>query len=181
MSMFALSTLLEYSMKSVENIDTATLLLINAVISISIVILFLRILYLAWQVIGDRLTRPTAGYAVGFLLVPLFNIYWQFKAFASYPTQFTLFTKRHGLDVEPPSRWPYITYCIFPFITLPLYFMFPESDNIAYTVIVNIATAFYYTLALIIYYQNIQAYNRLLSSSNYPKTLRTRKKSILYE
>ena len=54
---------------------------IGSVISLSAVIMSYILLYCFWQIIQDGHARITPGRAIGFLFIPIFNIYWFFRIF----------------------------------------------------------------------------------------------------
>jgi hypothetical protein len=65
---------------------------------------FFVLLYRAWVVLQDGRTRPTAGRAVGFMFMPLFNIYWDFIAVLGVARRLNRFTRRHELDAPSASQ-----------------------------------------------------------------------------
>jgi len=181
LGLFVVRLVLNFAVQSSAGDDVNTLTVAGLITGVAMWILFLRVLYLAWRIIQDRYTKPTPGYAVGLLFIPLFNIYWQFKAFAAYPTQFALFTERYRMDAVAPVRWPYIAYCIIPFVMMPYYFVAAGMQSTFHMVFSTLMSALYYLLALTIYILNIKSYNQLVVSPQYPMPLKKTSTSILYE
>jgi hypothetical protein len=80
---------------------------------------FLVLLYRAWAVIQDGKTRPTPGRAVGFKLIPLFNIYWDFVADWGLAWRLNRFARRHEIDAPSASQplgWALAFYNILAYI-----------------------------------------------------------------
>jgi|GEM_PF-3359113 len=63
-------------------------------------IYWLIALYRAWHVIPDAYARTTPGKAVGFLFIPLFNIYWIFVAIMGLADDARDFLNRAGVMEE---------------------------------------------------------------------------------
>jgi len=166
--LYVLRLALDVAVESSPVEDVRTLTVAGLIAGVAMWLLFLRVLYLAWRIIQDRYTKPSPGMAVGLLFVPFFNIYWQFKAFAAYPTQYALFAQRYRIDVIAPARWPYIVYSMIPFILMPSYFIAAGSQSKAWPVFFTLMSSLYYILALTIYILNIKSFNQLTVSPRYP-------------
>jgi len=82
-------------------------------------ILLLRLLYKAWRAIQDGDTRTTAGRAVGFMLIPVYSLYWAYRALPGYARQHNAFVARHQLAAPPQRLWFYIVFCATHY-TLPV-------------------------------------------------------------
>ncbi len=90
-----------------------------------------------WCAIQDGQTRITVGKAIGYLFIPLFNIYWIFRAWASFPTEFNRYIDRYGLPVEPLAGKAFVAYPILlllagilyvPLLALPFVFVIVASN-----------------------------------------------------
>lgn len=79
------------------------------------------LLYRMWRAIQDGQTTITVGKAIGFLFVPLFNVYWIFRAWASFPTEYNNYIDRYALPVEPLADKWFITYPILILLAAILY------------------------------------------------------------
>jgi len=63
-------------------------------------LLFLVLLFRAWSLIQDEETATTPRKAVGFLLIPIFNVYWAFKALPGFAFEFNAYVDRHRLPLR---------------------------------------------------------------------------------
>jgi len=52
-----------------------------------------------WSAIQDGANTITTGKAIGFLFIPVFNLFWIFKAWGSYPYEYNEFAARNQLEV----------------------------------------------------------------------------------
>lgn len=64
----------------------------------------LILLHRAWASIADAETRISPRRAVLLLFVPIFNVYWIFKALPGFATDYNRFVERHQLRARPLSR-----------------------------------------------------------------------------
>lgn len=71
-------------------------------------------LYRAWFAIQPGGARTTPGKAVGFLFIPVFNIYWNFVAFPGWADHWNRIKANHGNLAAAPA----VSYGIF--ITAPI-------------------------------------------------------------
>jgi len=85
-----------------------------------------------WSAIQDGQTAITVGKAIGFHFIPLFNIYWIFRAWGSYPTEYNNYIDRYALPVEPLSDRVFVAYPVLlvlagilyvPLLALPIVFV----------------------------------------------------------
>lgn len=86
--------------------------------------------YKAWAAIQDGKTAITPGAAVGFCFIPVFGIFWLFRAFAGYPREFNAYAERNGITGAELRRAPFLAFTIFWILyALPLgtgiLFVFP--------------------------------------------------------
>lgn len=88
---------------------------------------FFVLIYKAWSAIQDGHVRTTAGQAVGFLLIPFFNIYWIFQAIWGWAQDYNGYKQRHNLGGEAVSEGLFLAYIIscivFPPVALVLMFV----------------------------------------------------------
>lgn len=73
------------------------------------------LLYKAWQAIQDGQPRTTPGKAVGFLFIPLYNLYWIFVAYWGWAKDCNAYISSKGLSLTP---LPEKLYLAFPIIML---------------------------------------------------------------
>jgi len=74
-----------------------------------------------WCVIQDGQTTITVGRAIGFLFIPLFNIYWVFRVWRSFPTEYNNYIDRYSLPVPPLSDRVFVVYPILLLLAGILY------------------------------------------------------------
>ncbi len=78
---------------------------------------FLYVLYYKmWAAIQDGYARTTPGKAIGFMFIPLFNIYWIFQAVWGYSKDYNIYLRRHEIQAEPLSEVLFLWVCIVPFL-----------------------------------------------------------------
>lgn len=71
-----------------------------------------------WASIQGSPARMTPGQAVGYLFIPLFNIYWIFQVFWGFARDYNSMLYRRGMDAEPLSEGIFLA---FPIITLTVW------------------------------------------------------------
>lgn len=102
-------------------------------------ILYLIQIYRMWDTINDGHSRTTPGKAIGFLLIPVFNIFWVFNIWGGFPTDYNAFVNRHQLNGRVPflNQTLYQFYPVFIFlsglvVTIPfllIYFAFVLNSS----------------------------------------------------
>jgi hypothetical protein len=85
--------------------------------------------YKMWAAIQDGHARMTPGKAVGFLFIPLFNIYWFYHVYYGWAKDYNTYVARHALNVPKVSEGTFLTYVISS------YFCFPVSIVMLFIVI----------------------------------------------
>lgn len=81
-------------------------------------IAFWVLIYKAWSAIQDGQARTSPGKAVGFLFIPIFNIYWLFVAIGSWGREFNAFAGRRGVVGFRASEGLFLAHCIFSIIPI---------------------------------------------------------------
>jgi hypothetical protein len=89
----------------------AQFLIVNVVYNVTI-------LWKMWSSIQDGRARTTPAKAIGFLLIPFFNIYWVFQAWGGFPKDYNSFVDRHRLDAPQLAGGVYAAYPILTLLTL---------------------------------------------------------------
>lgn len=85
-------------------------------------VIVLLCVYRMWAAMQDSYVRTTPGKAAGFLLIPIFNLYWMFHVFHGFAYDYNEYIVRHRLAAtrvdEPLFRlFPVIVLCSFiPFV-----------------------------------------------------------------
>ena len=96
-------------------------------------ILNLITLYRAWACLRHSTPRTTPGLAVGFLFIPLFNLYWFFQAYYGLAKDWNRIMSQHPNLARMPriSEGLALTYCIGTFIPpLSIICWFPLMSQI---------------------------------------------------
>jgi len=107
-------------------IGKATIVGILFIVSSGIMMLsgifFLMNLHRAWKCLQPGRVRTTPGKAVGFLFVPIFNIYWLFVAFAGLAKDWNRVVSSHENLARAPrlSETTFLLYAIGSLIFPPL-------------------------------------------------------------
>ena len=103
---------------------------IGLVVGLALKIGFLRLLgiivgavfgallfYQFWKVIQDGDVRTTPGRAVGFMFIPLFNIYWQFVAVWGLAKDANAYIKQRNISTPPLREGRVLIQCILSCFT----------------------------------------------------------------
>lgn len=75
-------------------------------------VVWLVLWHKAWQTVQDGMARTSAAKAIGFMLIPVFNLYWVFNAVWGFARDYNAFVKRHKLPVDPLPEWLFMAYCL---------------------------------------------------------------------
>jgi len=90
----------------------------------------LLMLWKMWSSIQDGRARTTPGKAIGFLLIPFFNIYWIFQVWGGFPTDYNNFSERQRLSLPRLAGGVYKAYPVLTLLTLiPLLGILPATIN----------------------------------------------------
>jgi hypothetical protein len=75
-------------------------------------VMFCVLLYRCWGIIQDGYPRTTPGAAVGYLFVPIYNIYWQFVAVRGLAEDLNRYAQKRGLHIREASVALATTYLV---------------------------------------------------------------------
>lgn len=108
-----------------DSIDTIIGLLLivvfgSFVATIMEAVLGIKLLYRAWTAIQDEHVWTTPGRAVGYLFVPVFNLYWFFVAWGGVARSFNIFTSRHDIPAHRLSEDLFMAQCVLVFLAIPI-------------------------------------------------------------
>jgi hypothetical protein len=149
---------------------------VSNLISLTFAVLSLILLFKYWQINQDGYSKTTPGKAVGFLFIPLFNIYWAFIAYgglAGDQNQFIIqnFNEitRASVRKAHPTIW-----IIYVLIAIILFVMigatgryFPEARLlITYTIIERIIGLALSVLFCVMNYDFYQTAKSILINEN---------------
>lgn len=112
------------------------LALLGTVVGIYSTVVRFVLYYKMWAAIQDDHVRTSPGKAVGFLLVPLLNIYWAVYMFVGFARDYNDYAQRHSIRTERLSEGLFLQYAILwifldiSFITLYALPLFGVGDEI---------------------------------------------------
>jgi hypothetical protein len=75
-------------------------------------IVWLVLLYKAWESIQDDQASVTPVKAVVFMLIPFYRYYWIFRAFRNFAGEFNTYKSRHNLAVQDLSDGFFMAFSI---------------------------------------------------------------------
>ena len=101
----------------------------------------MSLVYKAWAAIQDGYARTSPGKAVGFLFIPLFNIYWLFQVTWGFAKDYNRFRERHSINGPKLPESVFFGFAILVLVTpwipaptpLPLILLFWFFSVIAST------------------------------------------------
>ncbi len=73
--------------------------------------------YKMWESIQDGHARMSPGKAVGFLFIPLFNLYWMFHVFWGFAKDYNAYIERNGVNVKKLREELFLAFSILPLTT----------------------------------------------------------------
>ena len=76
------------------------------------IVVFFMFIHGIWRSIQPFDARITPGQAVGFLFIPLFNLYWVFVALPGFAMRYNAAVQRHNLAVPPVTVGLPVAICI---------------------------------------------------------------------
>lgn len=82
------------------------------------------LIYQLWAAIQDGQARTSPGKAVGFMLIPLFNLYWMFQAIHGFAQDYNKYIARHGIKVPQLEEKLFLFYpisiiaCMIPLVNM---------------------------------------------------------------
>lgn len=113
--------------------------------------------YKVWKAIQDGYASTSPGKAVGFLFIPIYNIYWLFRSLDGFARDFNVYIARHQIDTKDlPERF-YFFQCIL--IILMLFLGNFESEWVFYTFLV--VTGWVYINTVVIINKSANAVNAI--------------------
>ena len=91
----------------------------------------LVLLYRCWNSIQELPARSTPGKAVGFLFIPLFNLYWMFVAFYGLAQDMRLYCAQRAIPCAANPTFALITLILLllPCVQIAIVVMFPMMLN----------------------------------------------------
>ena len=81
-------------------------------------IVFCAFIHRIWKAIQDGHASTSPNKAVGFIFIPVFNLFWFFQAFWGFAKDYNRFIDRHELDLRRLPGWLYLAYALLASITV---------------------------------------------------------------
>ena len=78
-------------------------------------LLFLRMLYKAWEMLPVDLARTTPGKAVGYLFIPFYNFYWCWNVLPGLASDYGRYLRESGSQEQPGWDGFSKIFCVFYF------------------------------------------------------------------
>jgi hypothetical protein len=76
------------------------------------------IVWKMWSSIQDGHARTTPGKAIGFLFIPIFNIYWIFQVWGGFPADYNNYVNRYKLPIPYLASRLFTAYPVLILLTL---------------------------------------------------------------
>jgi hypothetical protein len=86
---------------------------------LALIVLYTMI-YKMWAAIQDGHARTTPGKAVGFMFIPLFNLYWFFQVFYGWAKDYNSYVARHQMNAPKVSETTFLVYVISSYVCFPV-------------------------------------------------------------
>lgn len=93
------------------------LIILAVVMLIASSVIICVLYYKMWSAIQDGYARTTPGKAIGFMFIPLFNLYWAFQAIWGYSKDYNEYLRRYSIPAKPLSEGLFLTACILPLVS----------------------------------------------------------------
>lgn len=84
------------------------------------IIAHLVFIYRFWSSIQDGSPRMSPAKAVGFLFIPIFNIYWIFQVYGGFATDFNRYVETKGIQTPQLSQGLLVFNVILMFLAFPI-------------------------------------------------------------
>jgi uncharacterized membrane protein YuzA (DUF378 family) len=89
-----------------------------------------------WAAIADKQTSTTPGKAVGFLFIPVFNLYWALNMIMAFAEEYNSFIERRSLKTNDLPLTLFMLYAFafmltMIFITVPMLCVFAIVSRIS--------------------------------------------------
>ena len=117
LGLLVLAVVIPLVMKSFGETGLDFIFLIPLIMVIIIIVIKLKLVAKMWSAIQDGYARTTPKKAVGFLLIPLFNVYWIFQAFWGFARDYNAIVDRYSINASKLWAPLFTIYCI---LSIPL-------------------------------------------------------------
>ncbi len=82
--------------------------------------------YSSWALIQNDIPRTTPAKAAGFLLIPLFNLYWVFQAIYGFAVDYNRYAEKHSPEAPRLNEKVFLGFSIL-FVLTPLFLFIPAA------------------------------------------------------
>ena len=80
-------------------------------------ILYLVLIYKAWECIQDGHARTTPGKAVGYLFIPFYDIYWVFQAIPGFADDYNAYLDRRKISAPKLGKGLFLALAILQLLS----------------------------------------------------------------
>lgn len=103
---------------TIASVPLAFVFLLGIGTFIAAIVLSSIFLYKAWKQIQDGYQRTSAGMAVGFCFIPIFNFYWTFVAHYGLAQDINAYLRRNNIPATPVSEGLALAFCILSVVSI---------------------------------------------------------------
>ena len=82
--------------------------LVSYALTLCLALILPLFIYRMWKSLQDSHVSLTPGKALGFLYIPVFNAYWQFKSLWGFSEDYNRLIVRHALNIPKLPSWIYL-------------------------------------------------------------------------
>jgi hypothetical protein len=80
-------------------------------------VVFLILIYKMWAAIQGMGARTSAGKALGFMFIPLFNLYWAFQAYWGWTKDYNRIAQRDNVELPRMPEGIALAICVLPLVS----------------------------------------------------------------
>jgi hypothetical protein len=107
--------------------------------------------YRLWKLIPSDIARTTPGKAVGFLLIPFFNIYWVFVSYVGLSQDMNETLRQQGSSYQVSEGWATaLCAIVIYFVLLPVLLVIAVSLHEGLVVVLVVSTLIFYLAPIVI-------------------------------
>jgi tetratricopeptide (TPR) repeat protein len=110
-----LSTMAILNLRTGKPATASILLGLTWIPSLLLAVTLLTLTYRMWNAIQDGQVPISPWKAVGCLLIPIFNLYWFFRAVWGFAQEYNRFVERHRVNTRKLPESLFLAYCVLCF------------------------------------------------------------------
>lgn len=117
-TLFALGWLVPYALGQAALLAgrSKASLVVGILLVVSAAAVWLVVLYQLWEALRDGNARTTPGKAVGFLFIPIFNVYWIFEVWLGFARDYNKYVSQVGLAAKRLPAGLFLLDTLFIFL-----------------------------------------------------------------